>query len=31
MNDYILDLDFVAFPYWWAVAIALIFFILYNE
>ena len=29
MNDYVLDLGFVAFPNWWAVAIALIFLILY--
>lgn len=29
MNDYALDLGFIAFPNWWAVAISLIFLILY--
>lgn len=29
MNNYVLDLGFVVFYNWWAVAIALIFFMLY--
>ena len=29
MNDYALDLGFIAFQNWWAVAIVLIFLILY--
>lgn len=29
MGSYVLDLGFFAFPNWWAVAIALIFLILY--
>lgn len=29
MNDYVLDLGFIAFQNWWSVAIALIFLVLY--